>query len=136
MTGNATSEADAAVRGVLDDIYTAWSQNDADAFVAPYAETATAILPGAYLPDREAIRATMASLFAGELAGSTGVHEVQSIRFIGADTAIVISKGAMKLADQTEPDPASRALDTWVLARSAESWLVHAFASSPETAAE
>lgn len=78
----------------------------------------------------------MASLFASEIAGSTGVHEVQSIRFIGADTAIVVSKSAMELADQTEPDPAGRALDTWVLARSAEGWLVHAFASSLETAAE
>jgi uncharacterized protein (TIGR02246 family) len=55
---------------VLDEVYTAWADNDADAFVAPYAETATAVLPGTYLTDRQAIRATMATLSASELNGS------------------------------------------------------------------
>lgn len=128
-------EADREVRGVLDQVYSAWAANDADAFVAPYADTATAVLPGAFLADREAIRATMASLFAGGLAGSQGVHEVQSIRVVGADgVAVVISKGAMLLAGQTEPDAASRALETWVLVRSGDIWRVHAFHSCPEHA--
>jgi uncharacterized protein (TIGR02246 family) len=59
-------EADREVRAVLDQVYSAWAANDADAFVAPYADTATAVLPSAFLADREAIRATMASLFAGD----------------------------------------------------------------------
>jgi uncharacterized protein (TIGR02246 family) len=88
-------------RAVLDDLYAAWTENDTDAFAAPYAESATAILPKAYLPNREALHATMANLFAGELAGSKGAHEVQSIRLVGSDMAIVISKGA------TQPSPAS-----------------------------
>jgi uncharacterized protein (TIGR02246 family) len=71
-------EADRAVCVVLDEVYAAWAESDADAFAAPYAETATAVLPGLHLPDREAIRATMAALFAGELKGSKGVHEVRA----------------------------------------------------------
>jgi uncharacterized protein (TIGR02246 family) len=125
-------ETDRAVRAVLDDVYAAWADNDEDAFVAPYGDTAIAILPGAYLPDREAIRATMATLFAGELNGSKGIHEVQSVRPVAADVALVISKGAMLLAGQTEPDRATRALDTWVLARSDDTWWVLAFHSCPE----
>jgi uncharacterized protein (TIGR02246 family) len=114
MTSNNPSlvEADRQVRAVLDEVYAAWADNDADGFVAPYAETATAVLPGTYLPDRQAIRATMATLFAGELNGSKGVHQVQTIRFVGAGVAILISKGAMLLAGQTEPDAANRALET------------------------
>lgn len=137
MTRNNASlvEADHRVRAILDEVYAAWADNDADAFVAPYAETATAILPGTYLPDREAIRATMAALFAGELKGSKGTHEVESIRYVGADAAIVISKGAMLLADQTEPDRANRALDTWVLAEQDGAWRVQAFHNCPEYAA-
>ena len=137
MTSNNTSrvDADRAVRAVLDEVYAAWADNDADAFVAPYAETATAVLPGMYLPDREAIRATMATLFAGELNGSTGVHEVQSIRFVDADVAIVISKGAILRAGQTEPDAASRALETWVLSKQDGTWRVHAFHNCPERTA-
>lgn len=134
MTSNNPSlvEADRQVVAVLDEVYAAWADNDADAFVAPYAETATAVLPGTYLPDRQAIRATMATLFAGELNGSKGVHEVQTIRFAGADVAIVISKGAMLLAGQTEPDAANRALETWVLSRQNGTWRVQAFHNCPE----
>jgi uncharacterized protein (TIGR02246 family) len=125
-------EADRQVRAVLDEVYAAWADNDADALVASYAETATAVLPGTYLPDRQAIRATMAALFAGELAGSKGVHQVQSVRLVGADVAIVLSKGAMLLSGQTEPDAANRALETWVLARQDGSWRVQAFHNCPE----
>ena len=59
----------------------------------------------------------MTSLFAGELAGSQVVHEVQSIQLVGTDGAGVISNGTILLAGQTEPDAATRAVDTWVLAR-------------------
>jgi uncharacterized protein (TIGR02246 family) len=132
---NTWSDADRAVRAVLDSIYAAWADNDADAFVAPYAENATAVLPGAYLPGRKAIKDTMATLFAGELKGSSARHEVQDVRFVGADAAVVISKGAVLLADQSTPDPANRALETWVLARQDGDWRVQAFHNCPERAA-
>jgi uncharacterized protein (TIGR02246 family) len=121
-----------AVCAVLDEVYAAWAEGDADAFVVPYAETATAILPGAYLPGREAIRAAMAALFAGELKGSKAVHEVQSIRFVDADVAIVISKGAVLLADQIEPDATNQALETWVLSKQGGAWQVQAFHNCPQ----
>jgi uncharacterized protein (TIGR02246 family) len=74
-SSNATLlEADGAVRALLDEVYAAWADGDADAFVAPYAETATAIMPGRHLAGREAIRDAMASGFAGDLRGSTAVH--------------------------------------------------------------
>jgi uncharacterized protein (TIGR02246 family) len=80
MTSNGPSvRDDSAVRAVLDDVYAAWAAGDADAFVARYAQNASAVLPGAWLQGREAIRATMADAFAGPLKGSRGVHEVQSV---------------------------------------------------------
>ncbi|WP_433337567.1 SgcJ/EcaC family oxidoreductase [Spirillospora sp. CA-294931] len=115
------------VLAVLDEVYAAWAANDADAFVSPYAEAATAILPGAYLPDREAIRATMATVFAGELKGSKGVHEVQNVRFVGTDAALVFSKGAVVPSGEAEPDPASQTLETWVLSRRDGAWRIEAF---------
>jgi uncharacterized protein (TIGR02246 family) len=137
MTSDNATLIDAghAVRAVLDEIYAAWAANDADAFVAPYAEAATAVLPGTYLPDRATIRATMAALFAGALRGSTAVHEVRNIRFVGTDVAIVISKGAVVPAGRTVPDAASRALETWVLTRPDGTWRVQAFHNCPEEAA-
>jgi len=135
-SSNATSVLDdSAVRAVLDGVYAAWADNDADAFVASYAENATAVLPGSYLRDKEAIRATMASVFAGPLKGSSAIHDVQSIRFVGAEAAIVISKGAVLLAGQTEPASDSRALETWVLSKADGNWRVEAFHNCPEKAA-
>jgi len=58
-----------AVRAVLDEVYAAWVDNDPDAFVAPYAADATAVHTGVYMPNRDAIRATMAAVLAGELRG-------------------------------------------------------------------
>jgi uncharacterized protein (TIGR02246 family) len=134
MTSNNPSlvEADRQVRAVLDEVDAAWAANDADAFVAPSAETATAVLPGTYLPDRQAIRATMATLFAGTLNSSKGLHEVQTIRLVGANVAVVISKGAMLLAGQTKPDAANRALETQGLSRQAGTWRAQAFCNCPE----
>jgi len=135
MTDYALAGADRSVREVLAEVYAAWAANDADAFVQPYDETATAILPGSYLHGRQAIRAAMAALFASDLKGSKAVHEVQDIRFAGADVAIVTSKGAVVLAGQTEPDAASRSLETWVLSRDGGSWRVQAFHNCPQQAA-
>ena len=126
---------DSAVRAVLDRVYTAWADNDADAFVASYAADATALLPGSYLQSKEAIRATMAAAFAGPLNGSRGVHEVQSVRFSDAETAIVISKGAIVLAGETEPRSENRALETWVLSKQDGTWRVRAFHNCLEKAA-
>ena len=136
MTSNARSDRDeSAVAAVLDEIYAAWAAGDADAFVAPYAEHATAVLPGSYLQDKNAIRTTMADVFAGPLKDSTGVHQVQGIRFPGADTAIVISKGGIVFAGQTAVAAESRSVDTWVLSRQDGAWRVEAFHNCPQDAA-
>jgi uncharacterized protein (TIGR02246 family) len=121
-----------AVHAVLDGIYAAWAENDAEAFVASYAADATALLPGSDLRDREAIRAAMVAAFAGPLKGSRAVHDVQSVRFSGPGTALVISKGGIILAGESEPRRENRALDTWVLSEQDGAWRVRAFHNCPE----
>jgi uncharacterized protein (TIGR02246 family) len=126
-----TSDED-AVLAVLDAVYTAWADNDAGAFVAPYAPDATAVHTGTLMPDRDAIRATIVASFAGPLRDSEGIQEVQSVRFVGPDTALVISRGAVRSAGQDKPAPASRTLDGWVLSRHDGAWRVEAFHNCPE----
>jgi uncharacterized protein (TIGR02246 family) len=123
---------ESAVRAVLDAVYAAWADNDADAFVASYSSDATAVHSGTVMEDRDAIRVTMAAVFAGPLEGSRGIHDVQSIRLIGADTAIVLSKGAIVLAGQGESAQESRTLDGWVLCKQDGAWRVEAFHNCPE----
>lgn len=124
---------DAAVRAVLDRVYAAFAANDADAYVAAYAETVSAVMPGAYLPDRAALHSAMRQLFAGPLAGARGTYDVQSIRYLGSSVAVVISRGVVLLADQ-DPAEAQPWMDTWVLSRDGDSWQVASFHSCPERA--
>jgi uncharacterized protein (TIGR02246 family) len=135
MTSNATSvRDDSAVRAVLDEVYAAWAAGDADAFVAHYAQDASAVLPGSWLQGREAIRVAMAAAFAGPLKGSVGVHAVHSIRFPAYGAAIVISKGGIAMAGQAEPAAETMAVDTWVLTSQDGAWQVEAFHNCPEHA--
>jgi uncharacterized protein (TIGR02246 family) len=127
-----TDDADRQVREVLKEVYAAWEANDADAFARPYAESVTATLPGIYLSGRQAVRDTMATLFAGELKGSRASCKVRKIRFVAADVAVVTSEGGVLFAGQAEPDAASRALETWVLSRQDGAWRVQAFHNCPQ----
>ena len=45
----------------------------------------------------------MTAVFAGDLEGSRAVHDVQSIRFLGTEAAIVITTGAVLMPGRTEP---------------------------------
>ena len=136
ITSDAVNTSDdRAVAEVLHEVYAAWASGDADAFVTPYTEHATAVLPGSYLQGKDTIRSTMAAGFAGPLHGSRGVHQVQSIRFPGADTAIVISKGGIVYAGQTGTAAETRSVETWVLSRQDGTWRIEAFHNSPENTA-
>ena len=134
-TGLISTRDESAVHAVLDTVYAAWADNDADAFVVPYAVDATAVHSGTVMDDRDAIRATMAAMFDGPLKGSRGIYDVQRIRFVGSDTAIVLSKGAILFAGHAEPAPESRTLDGWVLCKHDGTWRVEAFHNCPEVTA-
>jgi uncharacterized protein (TIGR02246 family) len=130
-----TREDEKAIREAIDRVYTAWADNDADAFVAPYGREATATLPGTFLANREEIRSNMAKAFAGELKGSRAVHDVQSVRFLEPSIAIVLSRSGIVFTGSDGEASGTGARDTWLLRRDAEEWLVEAFQSSPEALA-
>ena len=113
---------------VLEQIYAGLAANDADAYVAGYAPDAYVCTPGVFLPDREALRATMAGHFEGPLKGSRGVYEVKSLRFLGADAAVVLTKAGIVLAGDTQADDFQ---DTWVFGRTDGRWEVRAFHTCP-----
>lgn len=125
------SNDESGVRALLDQIYTAMKANDAEAYVEGYAEQVSVAMPGAYFADRGTLREAMRGLFGGLLAGATGSYDVRSIRFLGADVAVVASLGTVRLAGRQEGD-VEPWLDTWVLSRIGGSWQVAAFHSCPQ----
>jgi uncharacterized protein (TIGR02246 family) len=125
------NDDETAVRATLDRVYAAWAANDTDTFVGPYAHDATATLPGVQLPDRAAIRGSMAAAFAGPLKGTRATHDVRRVRFVAADVAVVTSEGAVVPSGREVADDTTRSLDTFVLARHDGKWLVEAFHTCP-----
>ncbi|MDT5025989.1 MAG: hypothetical protein QOE61_2415 [Micromonosporaceae bacterium] len=120
-----------AVRAVVDAVSGAWADNDATAFVDHYAEDATAILPGFALRNRVDIRTNMAKAFAAQLKGSRRIHQVQSVRFPGDATAIVISRSSTVFPRETEPAADRWSLATWVLSQHSGRWLIEAYHDCP-----
>ncbi|MFC8448749.1 SgcJ/EcaC family oxidoreductase [Kitasatospora sp. NPDC057223] len=133
-TDESRAADEAAIHAVLAGIYHAWDSGDADAFVAAYAEDASAILPGSHRGGREEIRRNMADGFAGFLKGSTTTNRVGRLRFLGADAAVVVSESGILLPGETEV-PADRIVNaTWVFERRDRGWLVAAYHNSPASA--
>jgi uncharacterized protein (TIGR02246 family) len=126
--------ADGAIRMVFDEVSAAWADGDVDAFVSSYTEDATVVLPGVYLPGRDAIHAAMADAFAGPLHDSRRIHELQAIRFPRTGTAIVISKSATAFSGEGELPAQRWEWATWVLARHDDRWLIEAYHSCPQIA--
>jgi uncharacterized protein (TIGR02246 family) len=118
-----------AMLAVFDATSSAWADGDANAFVTWYAEDATVILPGFYLRGKADVRASMGHAFAGPLKGSRRIHAVQSVRFLGDDTAIVITRSATTFPGEADPPAERRELATWALSRDDGRWLVEAYHS-------
>lgn len=129
-TTTVSTVADEA-RGVLDviqAIYAAWADNDADAFAALYSEDATVVQPGGiYKQGKADIRTSMALAFAGPLKGSTVIDEPRSVRVLGQDSAIVISDAGILLAGETEVPAQRMVRATWVLSKPHGTWLIAAY---------
>jgi uncharacterized protein (TIGR02246 family) len=129
-TGPETDDI-AAVRDVLHCASAAWAAGDADAFAALYLDDATVVMPGVLHRGRAALRGSMADAFAGRLKGSRGVDDPRDVRILGDDTAIVVGRGGIVLADE-ESVPAERErFATWVLARQGGRWQIAAYANTP-----
>jgi uncharacterized protein (TIGR02246 family) len=119
------------VVGVIQAVYDAWADGDADTFAKLYTDDASVVQPGIYKKNNEVIRTTMAAGFAGPLKGSRVIDEPQSVRFLGPDAAVVITEGGVLMAGQTEVPAEREVRSTWVLARRDEQWLVVAYQNSP-----
>ncbi|SDY02943.1 conserved hypothetical protein [Amycolatopsis xylanica] len=118
------------IKALFDTIYTAWADNDADAFAEVYREDATVTMPGVFHQGRAAIHAHMKAGFAGPLRGSRGIDEPQDTRILG-NTAVVVSKAGIIMAGETEVPAERERRATWVLSKEDGRWLVAAYSNTP-----
>jgi uncharacterized protein (TIGR02246 family) len=121
----------AAIQAVLADSYKAWEAGDADGMVADYTADATAIMTGSLRDSRDVIRTSMAAGFAGPLRGSSTWNEPLSLRFVGRDAAILISRSGILFPGETEVPDERKVNATWVLEKRDGQWLIAAYHNSP-----
>ncbi|TDT98113.1 uncharacterized protein (TIGR02246 family) [Streptomyces sp. 846.5] len=126
-----TDTKDREILAVLDNLYRAWADNDPDAFVADYTEDMTSIIPGTYSVGPAATRDRLVESFAGPLKGSRVRDEVQSVRRLGADAAVVVSRSNVLMAGETQPADDRWVLATWTLTRQDGRWLLAAYHNCP-----
>ena len=124
-------EDQAAIQAVLADSYKAWEAGDADGMVAGYTADATAIMPGSLRGSRDVIRDSMALAFAGPLKNTSTYNKQLSLRFVGADAAIVVSESGILFVGETEVPDARKVNATWVFEKRDGQWLIAAYHNSP-----
>lgn len=128
---HAAAQHESTVREVFREVSRAWAAGDAAAFTSWYAPEASVVLPGFHLAGEESIRTTMAGAFAGPLHGTRRVHDIERIRLVTPDVALVHTSSATVQEGQLEPGPEQRETVTWVLAKHSGRWLIEAYHSSP-----
>ncbi|GAA0400186.1 SgcJ/EcaC family oxidoreductase [Microbispora corallina] len=124
-----------AAAAVPQRVIAAWADNDAAGFASVFTEHATMILPGdVFVTGRDRIRAYMEAAYAGPYAGSRVTGTPLAIRRLSDDLVLMITRGGVIEAGQTELAPGKAVRASWLLARVDGEWLVTAYQNTPISA--
>jgi uncharacterized protein (TIGR02246 family) len=105
-----------------------WNQVDGQAYPAPFTDDADYIIwNGTFLKGRQAIAAAHQQLFETRFQGSRLEGEIQHIRFLSDDIALVHVHGSPQIPGQEVPAPEDYAIQTLVGFRQADGWRFTSF---------
>lgn len=134
VTENGVNPDIAAVAGVAQRVIAAWAAQDGDAFAEIFTENGSMVLPGSiFQTSREGIRAFMKGAFQGPYKGTQVTGAPLGVRFITPDVAVMITKGGVMLAGETEVAPDRQVKATWVVVREGDGWQLAAYHNSPSS---
>ncbi|MEO6086543.1 MAG: SgcJ/EcaC family oxidoreductase [Umezawaea sp.] len=110
---------------VIDSLADAWARGDADAYGAHFTEDVTYItFVGTRYQGRQDIVDSHRALFAKFVKGTKLAHEVLDVRFLGADAAVLTSRGDTVKGEH--PKKLTK-VQTYAMVREGDRWLVAAF---------
>jgi uncharacterized protein (TIGR02246 family) len=116
------------IRHAVDAAYQAWGRGDAVAYAAFFTEDSDYVaFDGTHLRGRAANAELHAKLFEGVLRGTRIVGEVDDIRFLGPDVAVVHTHGAVLFPWQQTAPRARASIQTMIAVRTPEGWRFSAF---------
>ncbi|AIE87685.1 hypothetical protein OP10G_4317 [Fimbriimonas ginsengisoli Gsoil 348] len=114
---------EASVKAILGRLEKAWTSGDAKAWSEAFAKDADfTVWSGLRVHGREAIRAGHEGIFKGPYKGTVLKFEIDSLRWVRPDVAVVLTKG-----DTPGGKAGEQMKQTFVISKHGKSWLVDAF---------
>jgi uncharacterized protein (TIGR02246 family) len=118
----------------------AWNRGDAAGYASLFADDASFVAwNGVHGYGRQAIGDAHRPLLEGSLAGSRLIvvddansARPESLRFVRPDVAIMVTSGAVMLADQAVMGPDHGSVQTFVLVKEGDRWQISAFHNTRE----
>ncbi|MGW5310936.1 SgcJ/EcaC family oxidoreductase [Nocardia thailandica] len=127
MPTTPTVDDEAAIRALFDRFLAAWTANDAAAFGALFTEDSDYVsYDGTRATGRAAHQDNHDRLFRGVLAGSALVGEIESVRPVTADVALVHGNASVLMPWRRRLPRRRLSRQTLVLVRTAAGWRISA----------
>jgi uncharacterized protein (TIGR02246 family) len=120
-----------AVAAVPQRIVAAWAAHDAGAFAAVFTEDGSMILPGVLCRGRVEIRDFMADRFTDRYQGTRVTGSPLDLRFLTADSAVLVTQGGVLRPGETEVSDAEAIRAMWIVTRRDGGWLLAAYQNTP-----
>ncbi|OKI23869.1 DUF4440 domain-containing protein [Nocardiopsis sp. TSRI0078] len=109
----------------------AWADGDADALADVFVENGSLLLGDDQYTSREEIRTAMTEALAGPYKDTRLSEEPLDMRFLGDDTAVVVTEGGVARADEEAPGEKYRTRTVWISVRRNGDWKLFSYQSSP-----
>ena len=122
---------EAKIRTLFEDLLCDWGRGDGGAYGSRFTEDADYVaFDGTRTIGRTEIATSHQLLFDKYLKGSRLTGEIQSVKFLGPDVALVHATGNTLMRGKTEPSPERASIQTLVAVRHEGEWRFGAFHNS------
>src|SRR5919202_2061358 len=120
-----TNTDESVIRAFLHQIIDAWNRGSGEAFAAPFSETADFIsFEGTHLKGRKEIAAFHQQLFDTVVKGTRLEGEVDFVRFVNSQLALMLVVIRVILPGQTETSPSRDSLPLYVVTKRDKGWQI------------
>ncbi|MFI6574894.1 SgcJ/EcaC family oxidoreductase [Nocardiopsis sp. NPDC050513] len=109
----------------------AWAEGDADALADVFVENGSLLLGDDQYTSREQIRGAMSEALSGPYKDTRLVEQPIDMRFLGDDTAVVVTEGGVARSVEESPAEEYRSRTVWVSVRRDGEWVLLSYQSSP-----
>jgi uncharacterized protein (TIGR02246 family) len=122
------SDDEVAVRALYTQLMDGWNKGSGEAFAAPFAEDGHLIaFDGTPFKGRDEIVSFHQPLFDKWLKGTRLVGEVESVRFLSPDVALMHALGGTVMRGKSRPAPERDSIQTLVAIKRNGEWRLAAF---------